>query len=69
MCIMNLEKDNRKYFIVNNKALANGIAFATNEHYYNLTNKEGKTIYSFLRTDDVIETYNFLMSKKRKTAK
>lgn len=55
----------RNYFNVDNKYLAGGIHFITQQRYYKFTNDNGRECYSFEWTIEVEQAYNELIRLRK----
>ena len=55
-----------KYFIVDSKYIAPAINIMTGIKFYQFTNEEGKTKYTFPKKDIIFDTYNLIINTREK---
>ena len=57
---MDKQNNKNKYFRVDSEREARALGFASRQKYMKFENKNGRTYYSFIRTDELIIIYKTL---------
>ena len=62
-----MSKNNeQKYFVVDSKYVAHAINIMTGIKFYQFTNEEGKTKYTFPKQEIIFDTYNLIINTREK---